>query len=103
MVSVESIVDQLPGRIQEVKDHVGIELVAGCEDDHLVLLVSLTKAFKSVGPDIDPSINLFSIWKRHSQNSVWGFLLYVVNAMYKSLVQIKNQHLLLSLWVLWRW
>lgn len=60
MVSVESMLDQLPLWIYIVEDGVCIPLVTCSEDDDFEIFVNHLKAFFSVGTDVEPSLQNLS-------------------------------------------
>jgi hypothetical protein len=80
--------------LKGVKDHVCVALVAGCEDDDLVVLVGILKALVCKRADVDSCIYRLSGWKVDGDQLVVASVDNVVNAVDECLVKVKDKGLL---------
>ena len=95
MLSVEPGLDVFFLWVYVVKDSVCVNLMRGCENYHLKVLVGLLKALHDIGSDIDTSVNCFFVWKVYFKNDIGVLSLYIINAMDQSFIHVKDNQLFL--------
>ena len=100
LVSVESLLNQVPLRVQVIEHRIRVELMRGCKHAHLVVLGCCLQTVVHVGSDIYSRIYDFAVRKSYLQDYIRSFRFDVIYAMYQSFVQVKNQQLLL-IFMLW--
>lgn len=91
VLSVESVLDESAIRIEIVKHDVRICFVRGCEHHNLIVLISLLKTFNCVRSNVDACLDRLPIREGHINYVVARVVLNVVDAMDKSLIQVKNK------------
>ena len=90
VLPVETMLDELLFWVYVVKDGIGVGLMAGCENDDLVVLAGLLQALHDVRSDIDSSVYWLFIRKINFQNNISFLFLNIINTMNQSLIHIKN-------------
>ena len=101
-VAVHPCLDQLSVRIDEVKDSICVALVTGCETNDLEILIDCLQSLERIRSNIEPSIDHLAIWEMDSDDMINVLVFIVLNAVDKSLIEIKDHHLGL-LRVIGRW
>lgn len=81
MVSVESILDQLVRRIQEVEHNISIGFVTSCEYDDLVVFIRLLQTLNGIGTDINACLHRVSVRECYINYLVTGVAFDVIDAV----------------------
>ena len=89
VVSVESVLNETALRVEVIKYHICIGLMACSKHHYLVSFICLLEAVKCIRPNIDTSLHCFSIRKSHVDNLITRVVFYVVYAVNQCLIQIK--------------
>lgn len=90
MVSIQAVLYELSRRVEHIKDDVGIGLVTRREDHYLIAFIRFPQTFQSIRPNIDASFDSLAIRESHRNIFVAGVSLDIIDAVDKSLVQIKD-------------
>jgi hypothetical protein len=61
MLSIQSVLYELPIRIYEVQYGISVLLIRSCESDDLEVLIGLLEALVKMGPDVDACVGVVTI------------------------------------------
>lgn len=94
MISIQAVLYELPSRVQHIEDDIGVGLVTCREDHYLVAFIRFPQTFQSVRPNVDTRFDSLAVWESHRNIFIAGVSLDIVDAVDKSLVQVKDNRFL---------